>query len=298
MNSLTRKNWLESRRQGLGATDIASLAGVGFMGPLDVYKSKVEPVPDEPEIHPLLEIGLATEDLNAALYSRRLDVKLIKPTLSRHPQYEWAAASLDRQTADAGRPVETKYTPFYSEVWGEQFTDQVPSGYIVQTQWQMECVAAVSADISALSGTGEHRIYRMDRNPDLIHLLIAIGQEFWGTFIARKVAPPSDWMSKESEKVTDICEQIVADKSLVLDEAAVKLAANYKELKAIEKGAKEQADHVKGQLVGMMGDAEKAIAGEYLLRRTVIAATEVKASRREAYIRFDIGTTKKKGKKS
>lgn len=294
MNSLTRKNWLESRRQGLGATDIASLAGVGFMGPLDVFKSKVEPIPDEPEIHPLLEIGLATEDLNAALYSRRLDVKLIKPTLSRHPQYEWAAASLDRQTADAGRPVETKFTPFFSDVWGEQFTDQVPSGYIVQTQWQMECVTAVSADISALSGTGEHRIYRMDRNSDLIHLLIAIGQEFWSTFIARKMAPPSDWMSKQSEKVTDICEQIIADKSLVLDETAIKLAADYKQLKAIEKDAKEQADHVKSQLVGMMGDAEKAIAGEYSMSRKVIPAAEVKAFRREAYVRFDVRV--KKGK--
>ena len=53
-----RMAWLRQRQQGLGATDISSLSGEGFLTPRQVYASKVDPIDAERDVHPLLLICL------------------------------------------------------------------------------------------------------------------------------------------------------------------------------------------------------------------------------------------------
>ena len=85
MNHLDRKPWLRDRQGGLGGTDLASIAGVGYEDALNVYESKVADEPPDELGHPLLQMGLATEPYNAALYAAKTGAVLFEPGMVRAP---------------------------------------------------------------------------------------------------------------------------------------------------------------------------------------------------------------------
>ncbi len=298
---MNRQEFLEARRAGLGATDLANLTGVGFHNDAaKIYRSKVDhDGGDAGSV--LMEMGLATEGLNASLYEKAMDCPLAipAPVVTRHPALEWACASLDR-TKPNGEPVELKYTPFFrDDRWGESLTDQSPLGYIVQTTWQMGISVRESADVSVLSGTGEHRIYRVQLDHELLNLLVQIGGEFWSEFVVTHTEPPPNWRSKLSTQVAERAVQITANKSLILDQSHGDIAEQFLRLRQIEKDAGEEAEVLKTRLQHAMGDAAKAVAGNCRLSQWLVAEATItpKPYTRKPYTGFRV-TPIKSGTKS
>lgn len=296
---MDRQAWLEQRRGGLGATDIASLAGVGFRTPTQVYESKVNPLA-EADAHPLMLIGLATEELNADLYARRMDTRVVHRLveIDRHPLHLWAAATLDRVKQVDGSPVELKYTPFFGDRWGDEFTDEIPDGYLVQTQWQMFVVGADQADVSVLSGTGDHRVYRVLRNDPLIGLLLELGRRFWSDHVLARVPPPADWCALYAGKIEDAI-PTVRDEELSLGEIgdpAHLAASEYLSAKRVAKEAEEIADAARAKVETLMGEAAKATAGPLLLSRTLVEGGKEISYVSKPYVRLTIREPKPKRK--
>lgn len=309
MNAEQRKSWLAERKSGLGGTDIASLVGVGYGTPQTVWADKTNPEVVDGDVHPLLRIGKATESLNAELYCKRMgldrfDINPHGERITRNPKHSFAFASLDFERVD-GRPVETKYTVFFgNERWGEELTDQIPFGYIPQTHWQMDAVGSDVADVSVLSGSGEHRVYQVGRDVKLMAMLIEIGGEFWEKFVRTCTPPPDDWMHPAAKELTARLVAIEKERTVVLDDDAGQLAADFVRLKEIIKEAEAEADAKKSQLEILM-DAQgvpragKAIAGDIRLSRWIVeeAYVEPKPYIRKAYAQFRATAIKPKGKK-
>jgi putative phage-type endonuclease len=305
---MNRNQWLAERKTGLGGTDISSLVGVGYGTPQTVWADKTNPEVVDAEVHPLLRIGKATEWINADLYCKRMsihrdDVKN-NEGLTRSPKHSFAFASLDFQRVD-GRPVETKYTVFFgNERWGEELTDQIPFGYIPQVHWQMDAVGSDVADVSVLSGSGEHRVYQVGRDVKFMALLIEVGGEFWEKFVKTGTPPPDDWMHPAAEELTARLVAIEKERTVVLDDDAGQLAADFVRLKEIIKEAEAEADAKKSQLEILM-DAQgvpragKAIAGDIRLSRWIVeeAYVEPKPYTRKAYAQFRATAIKPKGKR-
>lgn len=302
MTSTERTAWLEERRRGMGATDVANLVRTTideepFATPLQIWRSKIEPVSEQKdEPRTVMLMGLATEDLNAQLYAKRMDVEVTRPApISRHDIHSWACASLDRLAAV--RPLELKYTPFFSDAWGDELTDEIPHGYIVQTQWQMACIAVNDfADVSGLSGTGEHRIYRVGFDARFVQMLLDIAGDFWHKFVLTATPPPDDWMHPATTEIAEACERVTANKSLVLGDDAVKLATEYTALKQIRDETEAEIELRKSKLLGMMGDAQKAFAGTFKLSRALIEGKNITPEPyyRKPSIRFTLSNPKGK----
>lgn len=299
-----RTAWLAERRTGIGATDLASVLGVGFRTAAEVYADKCGDGPRDREPTPLMALGLAMEPHNAALYGLRTGAHLVSPGLVRVPDEPWAFATLDRVRLDHprecnGRPVELKYTTFFdAEKWGPDGSDRVSDGYIVQAVWQAAVLRSrghevPGTDISALAGTGEHRIYHIPFDPALAQLLFEVGRSFWGRVEAR--AGVADW-EPPLALVDAIANRLVAvrpDTTVDLDYDALELADVYEQWRATEKGAKEQADAIKSQLVKLLGGAETGVLpdGRRVQQKlTHRAAYTVEAT---SYPRFSILKAKK-----
>lgn len=293
---MDRKAWLADRKTCLGATDIASILGHGFGSPQSVWKEKTTPEVVDSPAHPLLRMGLALEQTNIDLYCERLDLKygedVIKPAgISRHPEHAWLGATLDFQRA-SGTPVETKYVAiFRGDRWGDEQTDHVPNGYLIQCLTQMECVGADMADLSALGGFGEHRIYRIGRNAKIIRLILEVGHEFWEKFILAGVAPPEDWMHPAGNEIAEQLVAIEKEKAVVLGDDVAVLAGKYVELGQIVKEAEEEREATRDKLIEAMNDAGKAVAGGYRLSKWFVPEKTVQPKPYTTKARVDFRAT-------
>lgn len=258
-----RTAWLRARQSGVGGTDIASIAGVGFQSAADVYAEKLAPDPIDREPSPIMLMGLATEDHNAALYTKRTGTRLMSPGLVRSKREPFVFATLDRVSLhpDSGladKPVQLKYAgPFFGDSWGADGTDEIKDGYLVQVTWEALVVqhngqAAAEADLSALDGAGEHRVYRVPFDPRLATMLLELAAAFWRRVEYRDGI--EGWTHPIQAEVVNRLESLRPDVSVELDEAALSQVCAFQAAKEREKEAKRAADEFKAELL-------KALAG-------------------------------------
>lgn len=259
---MDRKEWLRDRQSGVGGTDIASLAGVGFLSPQEVYAEKVAPEPIDRPPSPVMAMGTALEPLNAELYRQRTGRTLLSPGLMRAPE-QWLYATFDRLTVDTpesyGGPLELKYTPFFGDDWGDDGTDQVRDGYIVQCTWQLAVLRAMghavsAADLAALDSYGNQRVYVIPFDEDLAALLLELGEGFW--FRVEHRLDLEDWNPPVCGAIARKLATIHPDTSVQLGPAAAELVEEYETYKSVAKAHTEVADRAKARLVEMLGTNE------------------------------------------
>lgn len=295
MNPEERLAWLKERQTGLGATDVAAIAGVGFRTPEEVYAEKTAAEVTDAPPSPLMRMGLALEPINAGLYVERTGRTLIAPGLVRSPVDPWALATLDRCSidigSDFGRPVELKYTAFYGDEWGTEGTDEVPERYVVQMHWQMIVLRERGhlvelGDLSAIDARGSHRIYTVPFDATLADLLFDLAASFWGRVKSRQGV--DGWQHSAQPEIAQRLERIRPDTAIVLDDHAADLVRAYQSHKAAARQAEEAADAAKAALLAHLGDHETGLLpdGTRVRQRVVERKPyQVEAGR---YLRFDV----------
>lgn len=301
MNALQRKQWLTERRGHVGtetegtitATDLASLIGCGFSSPVGVYRNKVHGV--ETPANRIMRMGLLTEDANAELYREaHPNFDLAKPDFLRG-RLPWVGATLDR-IRDDERVVELKYLAFkFGQDWGIEGTDQVPLRHLVQTHWQMIVVrdrldsATDAADVSALCGSGEHRIYTIQFDAELAGMLLTVAADFRSEFLIPQVEPPATWAHplaiKATEKAATI--EIGAGETMIPD--ALPIVEEYERYHQIQKEAEARKEALGEQLETMLGSFKKARIGtKYSMGRYECPGRDVPARYQESYPVFRV----------
>jgi putative phage-type endonuclease len=308
MHPSDRLQWLRDRQKGVGGTDVASIAGVGFRTAAEVYADKIAPEPEDRPPGPLLAMGLATEPHNAALYAARTGRRLFSPGLLRSTVHPFAFATFDRLSADKldsgepdyGCPVELKYTPFFGDRWGDDGTDHVPDGYLVQATWQLVVLrdrghAVGHCDVSALSGNGEHRVYRVPFDSHLAGLLLEVAGRFWRHVELREM-PGEDWQGSFAGAVAGRLAAIRPDTSVVLPDEALDLADSYRDARAAERAAKDAAEFHKARLVALLGGAETGTLPDGRRVRQRVVSRKSYTVEESSYVDFRITNPRKESR--
>lgn len=115
-----------------------------------------------------VQLGSCTENLNLDWYER-----IKQKTLSRrgevvvHPDYDWAAATLDGFDDTIPGPVECKH------VSGFEKYDVVLQRYQPQIHWQMEVTQTLKCAFSVIEGGRQPRVEIIDYNKDYADELMA-----------------------------------------------------------------------------------------------------------------------------
>jgi putative phage-type endonuclease len=156
--------WLELRRQGLGASDMAAVMGVSpYKTPYQLWAEKTGATPPQ-KVGAAANRGVILEDAVAQYYEQERGVKLRKSNgvvrLKLQPRL---MASLDRTIV--GEPkgiveVKTSASPRWS-MW------PVPPEVVIQTHVQMGIVGADWCDVVALLGGLVFKIERVHFDPVL-----------------------------------------------------------------------------------------------------------------------------------
>lgn len=210
MTAPSRREFLEARQSGLGGSDIAAILGMSRWGtPYSVYRSKVEPIPEEDlEEKEYQYWGNVLEDVVAREYAKRTGNKVQRVNVQmQHPDHPFMQANIDRAVVNpkiAGnvrwrdgrlttdRVLECKTAnAFAASDWGDDGTDDVPDYYLIQCQWYLGITQADVADLAVLIGGSEFRRFTIARNDELVADLQEEAALFWKHVESRTPPDPS-----------------------------------------------------------------------------------------------------------
>jgi len=191
--SITREDWLNLRRRGIGGSDAAKVLGISrWGGPLTVYMDKLGLLPLEEEQSEAAYWGTTLEEVVAREFTRRSGLRVRrKNAIVHHKNYPWMIANVDREVVGANKGLECKTVSAYK---ADEWTgDEVPDAYYIQCQHYMAVMEWESCYIAALVGGQRFVSKEIRRNEDEIRMLIAAERDFWEKHVLAKI-PPSAGM--------------------------------------------------------------------------------------------------------
>ncbi|WP_186166588.1 YqaJ viral recombinase family protein [Burkholderia gladioli] len=195
--SLSREDWLEVRKTGIGGSDAAAAVGLNpYMSPLELWLIKTGrnadlPKPDPDDTSEPVYWGTLLEPIVAASYTKQTGnrVRRINAVL-RHPSTPWMLANLDREVI--GVPdVQILECKTAGEFGARLWRDGVPEYVTLQVQHQLAVSGKQAADVAVLLCGQRLDVHRIERDDALIARLIELEAAFW-RYVETDTPPPAD----------------------------------------------------------------------------------------------------------
>jgi putative phage-type endonuclease len=171
--------WIAAHLDGVSSSQIPFITGnrPGLLTLWAIQTRLMEPPEPDPATQEMYDVGHLLEDDMAELYTRRTARSIQRVNrMLRHPQIEWAYASLDRRSAQRGerRVVELKWAPHRR--WSEGL-ETVPASVQDQVQWQLFVTGYDVADVGVLEGS-RFAIHEIGRDDDYIADLEYLARDY------------------------------------------------------------------------------------------------------------------------
>lgn len=262
---LSRDEWLDVRKRGIGSSDAAAAIGLNpYKSQLELWLEKTnrdqslaKPNPED-DCAPVFW-GVVLEPVVASQYQRRTGNKVRKVNaVLQHPDMPWMLANIDREVVgDAEVQIlECKTAGLNgARLW----RDGVPKYVEVQVMHQLAVTGKQAADVAVLLGGQQLEVHRIERNEPLIEQLIELEQQFW-RYVETDTPPPADG-SDSAERALRLLypEDDGEHMDFAQDE---ELSAAFSELKQTRQSLAQlgkQEAALKQRLQQAMGSASKAV---------------------------------------
>jgi hypothetical protein len=165
-----------SRRHFIGGSDARIIMGQDEKALIRLWQEKRGEVgPEDLSTNLIVQLGVATEDLNRTWYERNTG-RAITAVQSRvrHPVIQWMAATLDGVVTGTGAVYEAKFMLPWS--FSEEFAAEK---YMAQLQHNMWVTNARTAALSIITGGGKWVEISIAADQLYQHLLLTAEKKFW-----------------------------------------------------------------------------------------------------------------------
>lgn len=277
-----RETFLEVRRHGIGGSDVAPILGLSkFRTALDVFNDKTSNAEQQEETE-AMHWGTLLEDVVAKEFAARTGLKVQRITKTlRKGEGGWMVANIDRAIVNpkiAGKVMYSKLSvgpmittdtilecktcnAFAAKEWGPSQEEDIVAGrepttehkipvyYETQVQWYMGVTGAKVCYVAVLIGGSDYRMYRVDRDDDVIQALVNACSKFWFENV-KKGVPPAPQTADETVALfpKDNGEMVEAT-----NEVAAKVG-DLINLEARIKALSEEKDAIKDFLCATIGE--------------------------------------------
>ncbi len=258
-----RTAWLEWRRSGIGASDIAALLGISpWASPFSVWASKLALLPDdELDDDDPREFGRRAEAMVGPWFTDRTGLALAGEQMwLTHPAEPWMMATPDALVVEADRTEHYWSDP--SDALGglEIKTDhgkpwaEIPAHYQAQGQWQMAVAGWPKVWFAVLHGR-RFRTYELERDQADIDYMTERARTFWHDHVLAKEPPEVDGSEATAAAIAAIYPTTTKGKAADIDTVAGALEM-LAEAKVDAKDAEARESAAKGVLAWALKDAE------------------------------------------
>ena len=273
---LSRDDWLEVRKGGIGSSDAASAVGLNpYKSQLELWLEKTGRDGGLPKTDPNDETspmywGTLLEPIVAAHYTKRTGNKVRRiNAVLQHPKEAWMLANLDREVIGASdvQILECKTAGINgARLWKEG----VPEYIQFQVMHQLAVTGKQAADVTVLICGQELQVHRIDRDETMIAQLIELERKFWH-YVESDTAPPADGSDSADVALRCLYPQ---DSGQTLDLSQdLDMSAVFSDLLAVRQllvTNNQLEAQLKQRIQQRMGDASKVVfeAGDVTWKRS------------------------------
>ena len=201
---MTREEWLEERKKGIGGSDAAAILGLNpYKSNVDLWEEKTgKKVAEDISDKPYVQYGIKAEDHLRELFKLKhpnYEVKHEENTIIKHPKYPFLFASLDgiiidKETGEIGI-LEIKTTNILQSMQKEKWKDRIPDNYYCQVLHYLNVTGYSFVKIYAELNYNEeyqvHKTYTISRDEveEDIKELEKAEIEFWTEYVEKDICP-------------------------------------------------------------------------------------------------------------
>ena len=262
---LTKDEFLEIRRQGIGASEVAGIMESSpWSTPLSVYVEKVEGISDREESLQM-ELGIELEPFMRRKFAQWLkkgegiDIEFEEQYMYAHDDYSFLRCTPDDMFVHpehglVGAEYKTA-SEFAKSYWSE---DEVPDQYYIQVQACMAVTGCQKWYLAYLIGNRKFEVVLIDRHDDICEEIIGVCHYFWTEHVEKKIPPAPTGLELDFGALKLIYPEGQGEVELLdLEVAYDKLQGFVEERKGVE----DQINLCKQQIMSGMKDNEVAILG-------------------------------------
>ncbi len=259
------EDWLEYRKSGIGGSDASVVCGISrYKSPMELWMEKTNQLPYQ-EAGEAAYWGIQLESLVKSEFTKRTNIK-VKPVnqLLKNEEYPFMLANLDGvcEHHDYGTCVfEAKTASAYKS--GE-WDDSIPDEYMLQIQHYMAVTGYKGAYIAVLIGGNSFRWKFIERDEELIAMLIQLESDFW-KHVESTVPPTLDGSEASAKFLAKKFPDSIKKSQIILPNTAADLINQYNEACEKLKTITEQKQEAENLLKEMIGENETGTVGNWVI---------------------------------
>lgn len=192
VGNLDRREWLQSRKTGLGGSDAGAVCGLNpYSSPMNVYHDKTCDETKEQGDNESIRQGHDLEDYVARRFMEETGLKVRRSNyMYRSNEYPFMIADVDRFIIGEDAGLECKTASAYNaDKWKD---GEIPLHYIMQCYHYMAVTGKHTWYIAAVILGREFIYRRLEWDDALITQLIKAEKYFWTEHVEKGIMPAPD----------------------------------------------------------------------------------------------------------
>ena len=259
------EDWLEWRKKGIGGSDASVVCGISrYKSPVELWLDKTGQLPYQ-ETGEAAYWGTQLEALVRVEFTKRTGIEVEhKGVLLQSEEYPFMLANLDGtcEHPDYGTCIfEAKTASAYK---AGEWDDAIPDEYQLQIQHYMAVTGYKAAYIAVLIGGNTFRWKLVERDEELISMLVELETNFWN-HVQMNTPPAMDGSAASAKFLSERFPDSVPKSQITLPDTATDLIQQYdtacEQLEAIT----ERKQEAENKLKELLGENEVGTAGDRII---------------------------------
>ena len=255
------EDWLELRKRGIGGSDASVVCGINkYRSPVELWMDKTGQIPPQ-EAGEAAYWGTQLEAIVRAEFTKRTGIEVTKPTvILQSEDYPFMLANLDGtcEVPTSGTCIfEAKTASAYK---AGEWEDTIPDEYMLQVQHYMAVTGYAGTYIAALIGGNTFKWKFVERDEELISMLVELESAFW-RHVEDGTPPPLDGSDASAKFISERFPSSTPLSHIALPDTAADLLAQYDEACEQLEEVTERKQKAENLLKEMMGSNEIGTAG-------------------------------------
>ena len=286
---MSREQWLELRRQGIGGSDAAAIVGLDrYRSPFDVYADKLGLRPEIPDNEAMRQ-GRDLEQYVAERFMESTGKRVRRRNaMLQHPEHPFMLANIDRWVIGENAGLECKTTSVLNRTKFSQ--GEFPPNYYVQCVHYMAVTGAERWYLAVLVLNKAFYVFTIERDEAEINALIEAEKDLWENHVLKQIPPTPDGSESTSEIIKQLFPEAKEGFTASLYGYEDKIQA-YLDLDAQIKELEKKKEAIKQELQMAIDEAEIGRAQGYVVEwknqvRQTLDTARLKKEQAEIYASY------------